>query len=193
MTLRLVALITQSLRRQRGLRRQRRNELGIVAECVYLGQVTGSESNRSYIREPQEWIVEGSAWGSHQTLAFEWRWGEGVAVVQQLCTNVQMRGVCKPTDLSTRNDTWCKSALAQLHRAANGVTDTRGPNRLDEFGLQLQCEYKYQDKTMEQGPVAWFVQGRRSHCKVGFEISIPGVASVLSEPAMIYSIENLQQ
>ena len=35
-----------------------RDDLGIEAECVYLGQATGPESNRSYIREPQEWNME---------------------------------------------------------------------------------------------------------------------------------------
>ena len=35
-----------------------RDELGTKAECIYLGQATGPESNKSYIRDPQEWIVE---------------------------------------------------------------------------------------------------------------------------------------
>ena len=34
------------------------NEFGISAECVYLGQATGPESNRAYILDPREWIVE---------------------------------------------------------------------------------------------------------------------------------------
>ena len=68
-----------------------RSELGIVAECVYLGQVTGSESNRSYIREPQEWIVEGGAWAPQQTLASEWRWGGGTEVVEHIYNNAQKR------------------------------------------------------------------------------------------------------
>ena len=38
-----------------------RSEVGIEAECVDLGQVTGSGSNWSYIPEPREWIVEGGA------------------------------------------------------------------------------------------------------------------------------------
>ena len=50
-----------------------RNDLGVEAECVYLGQATGQESNRSYIKDPREWIVEAGAWASRQTLAFEWR------------------------------------------------------------------------------------------------------------------------
>ena len=79
-----------------------RSELGLVAECVYLGQVTGSESNRSYIREPQEWTVEGSARRSQQTIAFEWRWGESVAMVRQVCKNAQTRAVRRPADLSTK-------------------------------------------------------------------------------------------
>ena len=79
-----------------------RSELGIVAECVYLGQVTGSESNRSYIREPQEWIVEGSARRSQQTIAFEWHWGESVAVVKQVCKNAQTLGVRRPAELLTK-------------------------------------------------------------------------------------------
>ena len=35
-----------------------RDDLGIEAECVYLGQATSPESNRSYIREPREWTLE---------------------------------------------------------------------------------------------------------------------------------------
>ena len=40
------------------------DELGIEAESLYLGQVTGPESNRSYIPEPQEWVLEEGAWAS---------------------------------------------------------------------------------------------------------------------------------
>ena len=136
------------------------DELGIKAECVYLGQATGPESNRAYILDPRGWIVEGGARAPQQTIAFEWRWDEGVAVVEQLCNNAQQRGVRKPT-----KDLWCKGALEKLHTAAKAFADMHGPSILDEFGLQVKCEYKYQDETMEHDLVAWKVQGRRSRCK----------------------------
>ena len=88
-----------------------RNDLGIEAECVYLGQVAGPESNRSYIREPREWIVEENAWASQQIVAFEWRWDENVCVLEQRCDNAQKRGVRRPADLSISKDLWCKAAL----------------------------------------------------------------------------------
>ena len=37
------------------------NELGMKAECVYLGQATGSEPNRVYLSNPGEWTVEAGA------------------------------------------------------------------------------------------------------------------------------------
>ena len=136
-----------------------RNDLGIEAECVYLGQVAGPESNRSYVRDPREWILEVGARPTQQTVAFEWRWDESVVVVEQLCKNAQQRGVLRPADLSISKDLWCKAALQQLQRAADAFVDVHGPSILDEFGLQLQCNYKYQAETMEHYPAAWTVQG----------------------------------
>ena len=86
-----------------------------------------------------------------------------------------------------------KAAVQKLHRAANDFTDLHGPSILDEFGLQLQCNYKYQVETMEHDPAAWTVKGRISHCKVVFEISLPGVAPVLSEPAHFNHIEDVNR
>ena len=71
------------------------NELGIEAECLYLGQVAGPGANRSYIREPSEWILGEGAWPSRQTIAYEWRWGGDTDAVEQRCDkahrNVQAR------------------------------------------------------------------------------------------------------
>ena len=83
-----------------------RNDLGIEAECVYLGQVAGPESNRSYVRDPREWILEVGARPTQQIVAFEWRWDEVVRVMEQRCDNAQKRGVRRPTE-----DLWCKAAL----------------------------------------------------------------------------------
>ena len=79
-------------------------DLGIEAECVYLGQTTSPESNKAYILDPREWIVEKGARASQQAMAFEWRWGEGVGVVKQLCKRAQQRGVRRPADLSITED-----------------------------------------------------------------------------------------
>ena len=81
-----------------------RNDLGVEAECVYLGQATGPASNRAYILDPQEWVVEGGARESKQTIAFEWRWDGGVVVVEQSHNNAQKRVVRRPADLSTSKD-----------------------------------------------------------------------------------------
>ena len=59
------------------------NELGIEAECLYLGQVAGPESNRSYIPEPSEWILGEGVRPSRQTIAYEWRWEGGADMVEQ--------------------------------------------------------------------------------------------------------------
>ena len=107
------------------------NELGIKAECVYLGQATGPESNRAYILGPREWIVEGGVWASWQTIAFEWRWGGGVAVVEQRCDNAQQRGVRNPTE-----DIWCKGALDKLNTAAKAFADMHGRASWTSLGFR---------------------------------------------------------
>ena len=98
------------------------------------------------------------------------------------------RQICRLAKISG-----AKQHLKKLHRAAKAFTDKHGPSILDEFGLQLQCEYKGQDETMERDPASWTVQGRRSHCKVVFEISLPGVVPLLSEPVRFDNIDNMQR
>ena len=119
------------------------NDLGIQAECVYLGQVSGSELNKCYIEEPRDWTIEDCTWPSQQTVAFEWHWDGCIDLVEQVVQNAQQRGVRRPADLSSRKELWCKTALEQLRRAATAFADLHGQALLDEFGLQLQCNYKY--------------------------------------------------
>ena len=88
-----------------------RKELGVEAECVYLGQVAGPESNRSYVRDPREWTLEVGARPTQQIVAFEWRWDENVCVLEQRCDNAQNRGVRRPEELSISKGLWCKAAL----------------------------------------------------------------------------------
>ena len=66
-----------------------KNDLSIKAECVYLGQATGPDLNRSHIREPSEWILEEGVWPSRQARAYAWRWAGGIDVVEQRCDNAQ--------------------------------------------------------------------------------------------------------
>ena len=81
----------------------------------------------------------------------------------------------------------------KLHIAAKAFADMHGPSILDEFGLQVKCEYKYQDETMEHDFVAWTVQGRRSHCKVVFELSVLGVAPQVSELVFFNNVANVER
>ena len=130
------------------------NDLGIQAECVYLGQVSGSEPNKCYIEEPRDWIIGDGTWPSQQIVAFEWHWDGCIDVVEQLVKHAQRRGVRRPADLLSRKEVWCKTALEQLRRAATAFTDLHGQALLGEFGVQLQCNYKYQAGTMEHDPAS---------------------------------------
>ena len=64
---------------------------------------------------------------------------------------------------------------------------------LGEFGLQLQCNYKYQDETMERDPAAWTVQGRRSQCKVVFEVILPDMTPCLTAAVEFKNIADGKQ
>ena len=48
-------------------------DLGICVDCVYLGQVTGPETSRSYTKDPRDWAIEKGSKPQKQNVAFEWR------------------------------------------------------------------------------------------------------------------------
>ena len=56
----------------------------------------------------------------------------GVYVVDQLCLNARQRGVRRPTELSSKRDAWCETALQKLNEAAAAFADMHDPNMLDE-------------------------------------------------------------
>ena len=163
------------------------DDLGIQAGCVYLGQVSGSGSGRSYTEELGECNIEDGARPSQQTIAFQWCWDGGTIVVDQRCDHVHQRGVGRPEGL------WCSTALDKLKDAANAFAETHGPNILEEFGLPLQCVYKYQDESLEHDPAAWKVHTKRSRCKVVFEILLPGMTPFLTSAVRYDHIGDVMQ
>ena len=102
--------------------------------------------------------------------------------------NVRVRGVSLPDSLSgftavAACSVWCARALQALENAANEFVVLHGPQLQEEFGQQLVCTYKYQTETQHRDPKHWVVpsDGRRSHCKVTFEIGFVGGMSVSTE------------
>ena len=101
----------------------------------------------------------------HQTVAFEWHLDGRTYVVEQLRDNAQRRGVRRPTELSSKRDVRCETALQKLNETAAAFAEMHGPHMLDEFGLRSRCSYKQQAETTERDPAAWKVQTRSRNAK----------------------------
>ena len=171
-------------------------EMSAVCErqisCEYLGQRHGPAHRACYRKSPSEWKVKPGEKASRVALYFRCTVVgspelEPVLTVQRN-HDVRVRRVSFPDSLSgftavAACSVWCARALQALESAANEFVGLHGPQLQEEFGQQLVCTYKYQTETQHRDPKQWVVpsDGRRSHCKVTFEIGFVGGMSVSTE------------